>query len=193
MRFSKPSKRVNWRSLIRYSSLPPAVLDHLNDFQVTKMRWTDCRWSQRAIPEWMSADGSRCTKLRCKRIKRSSRLSSQVIRISPAMTEPVRYWHLSCIRSLTPRCSPVSHSERRDAPFSGCGSRAPRERYVFITERLQSRSSEWRAGFAVSGRYGPIWPQREKLAQCKILRFHWQLFWMTSTTWPHCCFATEPT
>lgn len=67
-----------------------ALRDNLYDFQVMKRRWTDWRCSLRAIPEWMSADGSRCTKLRCKRIKRSWRLSSQVIRNTSASADPIR-------------------------------------------------------------------------------------------------------
>lgn len=82
MWFSRPSKKVNWCSLIRFCRLSSTMQNNFNDIQVIMMHWTDWQYSRRPFPEWMNEDGSHCMKLQHKRIKRSLRLSSQVIQIA---------------------------------------------------------------------------------------------------------------
>lgn len=93
MRFSRPSKRVNWCSLIRFCRLSSTMLNNFNDIQVIMMHWTDWQYGRRPFPEWMNEDGSHCTKLQRKRIKRSLSLSSQVIQIASVMIVFMRFWH----------------------------------------------------------------------------------------------------
>lgn len=89
MRFSRPSKKVNQCNFIRVGG--STLVNHCNDIQVIKMRWTDWQCSQRPSLEWMSEDGSRCMKLQRKRVERSLRLSSQVIQTKSVTMESVGF------------------------------------------------------------------------------------------------------
>lgn len=111
---------------------------HCLNIQAMKMHWTEWQCSRRLFPEWTDEDGSQCTRLQCKRIKRYLNLSSQVSTAVPfdSLKTPVCQLVVVSCFSISPWCSPVSHAEGWDPLLSGCGSWTQRECYVFITERL---------------------------------------------------------